>query len=155
MPKINPKYLTASVKQTRKLGRDFAMEIIKKPPLKRPIIIGLSGDLGSGKTAFLQGFARGLGVKERVLSPTFLIMKRFPLTKGNLDSFYHIDCYRVKSSKELEFLGFKDTAKNPKNIIAIEWADRLKSSVSFSIIVNFKFIGKKEREISFCRKREK
>lgn len=158
MRKINYKYLTNNVKQTQKLGEDFAIKMIKKLPLRRATIIGLLGDLGSGKTAFLQGFAKGLGIKERVLSPTFLIIKRFPLNNKrtkNWDNFYHVDCYRIKSFKELKQLGFEDIIWGSRNIIAIEWAGEIRKDIPLDAVINFRFIDKNKREVLFCRKQEK
>ncbi len=130
------KFLSKSPGETRKLGEKIA----KKPPL----VLALKGDLGSGKTTFLQGYAKGLGVKEKILSPTFLILKKFPL-KNNY--FVHIDCYRIKDSKEILDLGFKSMLK--KDIIAIEWGEKIKDILpKNTVFLNFKFIDKNKREIT-------
>ena len=65
-------YFTKNSNQTKKLGLIVAKKILRVGPKKRAFIIGLQGELGSGKTTFLQGFAKGLGIKERILSPTLL-----------------------------------------------------------------------------------
>ncbi|GAH10373.1 unnamed protein product [marine sediment metagenome] len=71
----------------------------------------------------MQGFSKGLGIKEKILSPTFVIMKKFQVPgKKIVHWFYHIDCYRIRKPKELSDLGFKEIISNPKNIVAIEWA---------------------------------
>ncbi len=88
-------------------------------------ILALRGDLGTGKTTFSQGFLRGLGVRGRVSSPTFLLMKRFKLKNGRFKNVYHIDCYRVKKSAELSSLGLKEVFENPENIVLVEWPERL------------------------------
>ena len=78
------KYTTKSFKQTQKLGENFAKEILtlrQTQGKKTAVVLGLQGDLGCGKTTFLQGFAKGLGVKEKILSPTFVIQKRFKIKK--------------------------------------------------------------------------
>jgi len=154
-------FLTKNSTQTKKLGESFAKSILKRSPTKRAIVFGLIGDLGGGKTTFLQGFAKGLGVKEKILSPTFVIMRKFriqpvirpgaPLddgTKTKRKYFFHIDCYRVEKSKELFVLGFKEIIFNPKNIVAIEWADRISKILpKNSIILKFEFIAQNKRKV--------
>ena len=106
--------ISKSARQTRDIAKDLATEIANK---KRPTILALSGDLGAGKTTFTQSFAKAFGVKKRILSPTFLIMKRFPLTQGNFENLYHIDAYRV-SAADLGRLGIQDVFKG-QNIFFI------------------------------------
>ncbi len=135
--------ITSSSIQTKKLGERFAKEILEKKPKKTAFVVGLEGELGGGKTTFLQGFAKGLGVKEKVLSPTFVIMKKF-------NNFYHIDCYRIEKSKELLDLGFKEIVSNPKNIIAVEWADRIRKIMPRdSIWIKFDFIDRNTRRMIY------
>jgi len=134
-------FFTSTPFQTKKAGKLLAEEILKSKPGKKAFVIGLVGDLGGGKTTFLQGFSRGLGIKGRVLSPTFIIMRRF-------NNFYHVDCYRIKKPQELIDLGLKKIMANPKNIVAIEWADRVRQIMPSSAIwVNFEFINEKKRKI--------
>ena len=135
-------YLTNSYKQTQKLGEKLAKTLLKKDAGKSAVVLGLQGDLGGGKTTFLQGFAKGLGVKEKILSPTFVIMKRFK-------NFYHIDCYRIKNEKDILELGFEEIISDSKNIVAIEWPERIKKRLPKSIIIiKFDFIDKNKREIA-------
>ena len=134
-------YITKSKKETQKLGKKLAEEIFKKKLQNQSVVLGLSGNLGGGKTTFLQGFAEGLKIKEKILSPTFVIMKRF----GN---FYHIDCYRVKNEKDVLGLDFKNIIKDPKNIVAIEWPEKIKSILpKNTIFIKFKLLDKNKREI--------
>ena len=134
-------------------GIELLAEIQLKPSDKA-VVIALSGDLGTGKTTLVQTIARDLGITEIVTSPTFVIMKRFKIRKNSCPnsckfaSFYHIDCYRIQKSKEILNLGFKEIISNPKNIVAIEWADRIKKIIpQKSIILKFKFINQTTREI--------
>ena len=133
---------TNSAKQTQKLGEKFAQEILlSRTSQKTATVLGLSGNIGGGKTTFLQGFARGLGIKEKILSPTFVIMKRFK-------NFYHIDCYRLKDEKDILELGWKEIISNPKNIVAVEWPEKIQKVLpQNTIYINFKFIDEKTREI--------
>jgi len=142
------KYFTNTPAQTKKLGRILAEEILKTPPIKKAFVLALEGDLGGGKTTFLQGFAKGLKIKEKILSPTFVLMKKFRIPKSNFQNFYHIDCYRIAKVREILNLGFQTIISNPKNIIAIEWADRIKKLLPKNISnLRFIFLNKKEREI--------
>jgi len=158
---MKSKYLTNSPSQTKKLGEILAKEIlsrpqlrdrIKKPSLKgKAFVIGLRGDLGGGKTTFLKGFAKGLGIKEKILSPTFIIIRRLKinnLTMKQFTNFYHIDCYRVQNSKEILDLGFKEIISNPKNIVAIEWAEHIRKILPRDVLIlKFEFIKQNTRKI--------
>lgn len=150
---MKSKYLTNSPSQTKKLGEILAKEILKiKPRRKKALVLGLEGDLGGGKTTFLKGFAKGLGIKEKILSPTFIIIRRLKinnLTMKQFANFYHIDCYRAQNSKEILDLGFKEIISNPKNIVAIEWAERIKKILPKNTIwIKFEFIDEKTRKIT-------
>ncbi|HJN62350.1 MAG TPA: tRNA (adenosine(37)-N6)-threonylcarbamoyltransferase complex ATPase subunit type 1 TsaE [Candidatus Parcubacteria bacterium] len=146
---MKSKYFTTSPTQTKKLGENLAKNILKIPLKGKATILGLEGDLGGGKTTFLQGFARGLGIEDKILSPTFVIMKNFKAQALSFERFYHIDCYRIKSSKEILNLGFKEILSNPKNIIAIEWAERVQKIVPKNAIwIKFQFINEKTRKIT-------
>lgn len=150
--------LTNSPYQTKKLGEKLAQKILKTEPQKNAFVIGLIGDLGGGKTTFLQGFARFLGISEKILSPTFVILKRFKITRiKNINqdlkrirfkNFYHFDCYRIKRPKELLGLGFKEIVSDPQNIVVIEWAEKIKDLLpENTLIVRFEFISKQKRKV--------
>jgi len=141
-------YTTKSAKQTQNLGLLLAKKIFKIGPQKGAVVLGLKGNLGGGKTTFLQGLAKGLGVKEKILSPTFVVLKRFKLFKKQFSNFYHIDCYRLKNEKDVLELGFKKIFADSKNIVAIEWPERIKKVLpKETIFINFKFIDENKREI--------
>ncbi len=145
--------ITSSAQETRALGRQIAQEILQKPLQQQARIIALDGELGSGKTTFLQGFAQGLGIKEKVTSPTFVILKRFKITNQNIKiskyrNFFHIDCYRIEKPQEILDLGFKEILAEPKNIIAIEWPKRIKKILPKQTLwLKFKLKAVQQREI--------
>lgn len=143
------KYISCSASQTKKIGERISKEIFKEFENKKALIIGLQGELGSGKTSFLKGFVRPFGVDEKkILSPTFIIMRRIPINFKKFRNFYHIDCYRIKNKKDLENLNFFTILKNPKNIVAIEWVEKIKKFLPDNIIsLKFRFLNKKIREI--------
>lgn len=145
-------FITFSPEQTMGLGKKLAQEILKSRPKSgapkecpqhptgQAVVIALSGELGSGKTTFLKGFARGLGVEERILSPTFVILKRFGY-------FYHIDCYRIKGPKEILDLGLREIITDSKNIVAIEWSERIKKILpSNTLLIKFELMAGKESQ---------
>jgi len=145
---VRKNYLTTSPFQTQKLGEILAKEILKTKLEKRALVIGLEGDLGGGKTTFLQGFARGLGIKEKILSPTFIIFRRFKIKDLKFKNFYHIDCYRIEKSKEILDLGFQEIISNPKNIVTVEWSDRVRRIIPRgSLIIKFELANKNKRKI--------
>ncbi|MFZ2310723.1 MAG: tRNA (adenosine(37)-N6)-threonylcarbamoyltransferase complex ATPase subunit type 1 TsaE [Patescibacteria group bacterium] len=86
----------------------------------------LSGDLGAGKTCLTQGIAAGLGIKGRVNSPTFNIMKVYKIKKGLVKTLCHIDAYRLKTGQDLINIGFDDYLQKD-SVIVIEWAELVES----------------------------
>lgn len=89
-------------------------------------VVALEGNLGAGKTTFVQGFAAALGIKEPVKSPTFLVMKVYAVKRKHTKHLVHIDCYRLDDASELRHLGFDKLLADKDAIIIIEWADRIK-----------------------------
>lgn len=143
-------FLTNSAFQTKKLGEELAKKILAQKPAKSAIVIALEGGLGTGKTTFLQGFAKGLGIRQRITSPTFVIIKKYKMqdTKRKIQNFYHIDCYRISWVREISGLGLKEIISSPKNIIAIEWADRIQKILPRDRIgLKFRFINKNTRKV--------
>lgn len=134
---------TASETQTKYLGKTLGKTF------KGGEILALIGNLGSGKTTFLQGLAAGLGLKTKIKSPTFLICSHYPNK-----NFYHFDLYRLKNQRELLDLGFTEIIADPKNIVAIEWADKLKRHFpENTICLEFRYgHNPRERVISLWQK---
>ena len=127
-------YLTQNSQETKKLAKILALEVVKTKKNKGALIFGLVGDLGSGKTTFIQGFMRGLGIKKRITSPSFLIMRSYKLQATSYKKIYHIDCYRLKKPKELLVLGLREIFSDPENVILIEWADKIKKILPKEVI---------------------
>ncbi|MBM2817443.1 MAG: hypothetical protein HW401_33 [Parcubacteria group bacterium] len=141
------KIISKSLKETEKIAREFLAKKIAKNE-NGASIVGLYGDLGSGKTAFTQAVAKCLGVKEAVTSPTFVIEKIYKLDHKNFDHLIHIDGYRLKSGNELLHLGWEEIAKNPKNIIFIEWPEKVAEILPKDIKkIHFTFVDENTREI--------
>ncbi len=141
-------YITNSASETKKIGEKLAKNILRNKKNKEAFVLGLRGELGGGKTTFLQGFAKGLGINEKILSPTFIIIRKYELKTKNYKFFYHIDCYRVEEEKEILDLGVKDILKSPWNIIAIEWPERIKKVVPKNTLnLTFLILNKQKRKI--------
>ncbi len=139
--------ITKSAEETKELGRKIGSDIVSGKEKCR--IVALSGELGSGKTTFVQGFAEGLGVTSRITSPTFVLMRTYKLQSGL--NFYHLDLYRLEDSlkQEVENLGLTDLWQNPLNIIVIEWAEKIKDLVPRSACwIKFEAMNENERRIN-------
>lgn len=141
------KIISKNLKETEKIARDFIeKEFVRNK--EGALVVGLYGDLGSGKTAFTQAVAKCLGVKETVTSPTFVIEKIYKLDDKNFDHIIHIDAYRLKSGDELLHLGWEEISKNPKNIIFIEWPERVSDILPNNIKkIFFTFVDENTRDI--------
>jgi tRNA threonylcarbamoyladenosine biosynthesis protein TsaE len=108
------KRLVHSAEETRAIGTELSLALPDNS------VIGLSGDLGAGKTELVKGIALGLGATDPVTSPTFTLIHEY--RSGRLPLF-HMDFYRLEMEKELDEIGFDDYLREP-GICAIEWADR-------------------------------
>lgn len=116
------------------------------------LVVNLSGDLGAGKTTFVQVMARELGVQESVTSPTFVIEKiyQIPITKDGPRYFrrlIHIDAYRLKEARELEVLGWNELIAEQSNLILIEWPENV--SVLGAIKISIEYIDENTRKLTF------
>jgi tRNA threonylcarbamoyladenosine biosynthesis protein TsaE len=139
-------FLTENYLETQDIGQALAETVEAQD---EAVVFGLTGDLGAGKTTFLQGFAKGLGIKEKVISPTFVIMNRFDIKKAKFENFYHLDCYRIEDSKEMNNLDFEEIVSNPKNIVCIEWPEKIKKLLPEQLIsIKFKILEQNNREIT-------
>ncbi len=120
---------TVRSEETSQFGEKIAVGIVKTWQQALPVephIYCLYGSLGSGKTTFTQGFARGLGIKARVVSPTFLISKRYS-TQFEGRYFYHLDIYRMDSPADFETIGLTEILSDMSSVCIIEWAEKLQS----------------------------
>jgi tRNA threonylcarbamoyladenosine biosynthesis protein TsaE len=106
--------LSRSPEETRSMGADLAQRLMIGSVIK------LVGDLGSGKTEFVKGFAAGLGYLEAVTSPTFTLVQEY---RGGRLPLFHIDLYRLNDEAELEGIGFEDYLR-AGGVVAVEWADK-------------------------------
>lgn len=151
--------LSKSLAETRAVAQDFLAKIVHPEfaaANRGATVVGLHGDLGSGKTTFTQAVAEIFGIKERVTSPTFVIMKRYLLPKKcqgvalSWGRLVHIDCYRLDGANDLLRLGWKEIADDKNNLILVEWPERVTEVLPSRLIsINFKFIDETSRKIIY------
>lgn len=143
-------FISHSAAETEALGAAWAWEA------RRGWVIGLSGDLGAGKTQLVKGLARGLGVTERVHSPTFALVNEY--LNGRLPLF-HLDLYRLEMPEQIHSAGLEEFLQ-PDGVTVVEWAERwaetisnLKSQISNSGIryreVRIESLNETERRITY------
>lgn len=119
-------YTSGKAEDTLEIGTTFAKE------LKDGDIVALYGDLGAGKTVFTKGIAKGLGIEDDVVSPTFTLLKEYYGDK----KLYHFDLYRIEDEEELEHIGFYDYLGRD-GVCVIEWpqnADGLPECIEVRLI---------------------
>lgn len=112
-------HVTNSPSETEALGESLAGQ------LEPGTVIAFTGDLGAGKTAFVRGLARGLGVQERVTSPTFTIVNEY---EGGRLPLFHFDMYRLGSADELFDIGWEDYLAR-RGVCAVEWSENVSDAL--------------------------
>jgi tRNA threonylcarbamoyladenosine biosynthesis protein TsaE len=134
------------------VGYDIARSLVKSGTgEKSATVFALQGDLGAGKTTFVQGFLRGLGSRKRATSPTFVLMRRHTLRAGrgggmNLKNVFHIDAYRLKKPEYLAALELDIILNGPHNVVLIEWPEQAKRFLPKNAVwLKFRH-GRKENE---------
>lgn len=147
--------ISKSLSDTEKMAEEFLKILDQKikslPDKSNSVVIGLAGDLGSGKTTFTQFIGKILGIKEKIQSPTFVIQKIYETRHSTFKKIYHIDLYRLEDEKEIRILNLKDIVEEQNNLILIEWPKKLgKGQFDKNMIqINFEFIDENTRKISY------
>ncbi|TAK57916.1 tRNA (adenosine(37)-N6)-threonylcarbamoyltransferase complex ATPase subunit type 1 TsaE [Patescibacteria group bacterium] len=140
-------FISHSVLETASFAKDFLEKLADRGKASSATVVGLYGNLGAGKTTFTQCLAKELGIMETITSPTFVIEKIYPLKHSPSTVFpqgcsttspqsspqfklpftqlIHIDAYRLEKGAELAVLGFEKLLNDPKNLILIEWPERV------------------------------
>ena len=126
-------------------------------------MVGLSGNLGAGKTTFIQAVARHLGIKNKVSSPTFVIIKKYPIAgrarygtgslkkPGDYKFLFHLDAYRLKNEKELLHLGWGEIINNKKHLVFIEWPENVPKIIPSH--ARFVYISSDDKEYRYFKLR--
>lgn len=144
-------YNCKSIKGTQEVASDLAKKIINLR-LNSALVVALEGELGAGKTVFVKALAKALGVKDKIKSPTFVLMRKYKLIPSlkfrYLRYLYHLDCYRLRDEKDISALGIHEIFKESHNIVAIEWSDRVSKILPDNHIkVHIDHIAAKTRKI--------
>lgn len=140
---MNKIVTTQSFAETQKFGKDFLKQ------LHDAHVLALHGDLGSGKTTFVQGLAQGLGITQRIISPTFIIMRTYQAHASGFKHFYHVDLYRIKSERDIEGLGLLEIMQDPENLVVIEWPEKIENLLPDKRVdLFFEYIADDERKIT-------
>lgn len=137
---------TNSPKETQKIGQNLAKDLLPGD------VIALYGDLGVGKTMLIQGIAKGLKIKRKVTSPTFVFMRSYPfILKKTPLTFYHLDLYRGEEKSDFASLGLEEVFSDDA-IIVLEWAEKIKNSLPKKRLeINIEKIDEKRRKIKIRR----
>jgi tRNA threonylcarbamoyladenosine biosynthesis protein TsaE len=119
-------FTSHSLEETSDFAQKWLTEITSLyPNLNTALVVGLSGHLGAGKTAYVKAVAKILGITEDITSPTFVIMKNYDITHGPWKKLVHIDAYRLEKKEELTALQWETVIADPQNLILIEWPENV------------------------------
>lgn len=106
---------STSVEQTKQIAAEFAKQ------LNGGEVIFLEGDLGSGKTTFVQGLAKALGYNGPVRSPTYTLVNIYPTRHSTISKIVHVDLYRLKNEAELLPLALEEYLEDESSVLIVEW----------------------------------
>lgn len=134
------KYISNSEEETKSIAAKLAK-------VSKNNIFALTGELGAGKTIFAQGFAKGLGIKDKIISPTFVLIRQHPIF-GTKKILYHIDLYRLDNTTGLKHLGLEEIWSDPNNIVLIEWAEKCTLLPTNAIQINITKLKESQRVIT-------
>lgn len=150
-------FLSKSIEETAQIAKNFANSLSPEDDHQGAVVVGLYGELGSGKTTFMKYLAESLGVKETIQSPTFVIMKSFPLSytrrgaRGEVERLIHIDAYRLEKSAEMLNLGWREIVADPQNLVCVEWPLKIADILPPHLKIIFEHGDKEnERKISIA-----
>lgn len=121
-------YISNSGSETKKFAEKLAEKYRKNGG-----IFALTGDLGAGKTTFAQGFAKGLNIKDKIISPTFVLTRQHKIPDAS-SMLYHLDLYRLETTSDIRVLGIEELLIPSKNILLIEWPEKLEKILPKSTI---------------------
>ena len=130
-------FLTHSPEETELLGETLAKKLMGGE------ILAYRGDLGAGKTAFTRGLARGLGISDRVTSPTYTIVNEY---EGGRLPLFHFDMYRLDSADDLFDIGWEDYLLRG-GVCAVEWSENVPEAMEDAITVEIRKISENDRQI--------
>jgi len=138
-----------TIKDLDKIATDLVNKA-QKNKTKKATILAFYGDLGTGKTTITQAICKILGVKEKIISPTFVIMKKYKINNGRFKNLIHIDAYRIEKSSELVRLGWEEIISDQNNLVIIEWPEKIQEIIpKDAITINLSHINESTRSICY------
>jgi len=144
-------FISKSIEETAQIASNFASFICREDAhlgKKGATVVGLYGELGSGKTTFMKYLAESFGVEEIIQSPTFVIMKSFNFQSSIFNKLIHIDAYRIEKEEEMLNLGWSEIISDPKNLICIEWPEKIAGIMPPHIVIKFEHLNEVSRKIT-------
>lgn len=114
-----------------------ASRSVDRTTTKGALVVGLSGHLGAGKTAFVKAVAKILGVSQEITSPTFVLMKFYDTTSKVWPHLVHIDAYRLEKPQELDALNWEKLVSDPHNLILVEWPENVGLNKEATEVLHF------------------
>ncbi|OGY27045.1 MAG: tRNA (adenosine(37)-N6)-threonylcarbamoyltransferase complex ATPase subunit type 1 TsaE [Candidatus Woykebacteria bacterium RBG_19FT_COMBO_43_10] len=149
---MSQEFISNSAEETKKFAGEFAKK------LKPGDILALYGDLGAGKTTFIQGLVAALGYKGKVFSPTFIFVRPYKISgqtsdfrwqKSGIKTFYHIDLYRIEEPADLKTIGIEEFLSENDSVSAIEWPERSEEELpERTVKIKFDYIDETKRRIT-------
>jgi tRNA threonylcarbamoyladenosine biosynthesis protein TsaE len=149
--------LTRTIRNTTELtefAQHLLVELSNQVSTTSATIIALHGDLGAGKTTFVQALATQLGVSETVTSPTFVVMKSYETNNEVFTHLVHIDAYRIEHTDEMRQLGFSGVVSSPGTLVCIEWAEKIATLLPHNAVhLELTTTGDETRTITYGEKK--
>ena len=151
------KILVRSLEEMDACATEF---VARLSPQGTACVVGLSGNLGAGKTAFVKSVAKALGITDHITSPTFVLQKTYPIsqissltyrqTGSSFHSLVHIDAYRLESAQELAHIGWAETIGEKGALVLLEWPERVADVLPRNTqILHFEYVDDTTREVAF------
>lgn len=143
-----------NLEELRAGAEGFLRSLAEKPPKDTATVVGLSGDLGAGKTAFTKCVASILGISETVTSPTFILEKVYVIPRGGVlggrfAKLIHIDAYRLEGGKEMKALDWNTLVADEKNLIFLEWPEQVGDALPNDMTrITFEYVSEGVRNIT-------
>lgn len=143
-----------NLEELRAVAEGFLRSLGEMPAKETATVVGLSGELGAGKTAFTKCIASVLGITEVVTSPTFILEKVYIIPRGKVlggrfTKLIHIDAYRLEGGKEMKALDWEAILADEHNLILLEWPEQVKDALPKDMIkISFHYVSEGVRSIT-------
>ena len=140
--------------ELRLVAYEFLANLAKEAPQEGAVLVGLTGDLGSGKTAFTKVVASVLGIDDTITSPTFVLEKRYSIPEGSIvnkrfSRLIHIDAYRLHKGEEMNALDWSATLADRGNLILLEWPEQVTEVLPKKMFqLSFEYVDDGVRSVS-------